>query len=275
MTLSVLGLVLVAAIIHAIWNTWLKVSSDRLVALTTLAIGWAVVGFASLPFVGTPHREAWPYLLVSALVHTIYSLTLIRAYGLGNLSVTYPIARGTGPLIVAAVSTAYLGDSLGVAGFLSVALIVVGVGWLGLRRSSQGYAGLLFSLLTGALIGTYTLLDGVGGRIGGSPHAFAAWLFLLTALPIVVVSGSVHGARFAGLVRPVLLKGVSAGVLSASAYWVIVWAMSVAPMGLVAAVRESSVVFAALLGGLLLGERVRWVAVAFVFGGVVLAGLVR
>jgi len=273
LTLSVLGLVLVAAVIHALWNTWLKASGDRLVALTTLAVGWAIVGLSSLPFVGTPRQEAWPYLLVSALVHTVYSLTLIRAYGLGNLSVTYPIARGTGPLVVVVVSTAYLGDSLGVMGFLAVALIVIGVGWLGVPRSNQGYAGLLFSLLTGAFIGTYTLLDGFGGRLGESPHAYVAWLLLLTAFPIFVVSGSVHGARFASLVRPIWLKGVSAGVLSAAAYWVVVWAMSVAPMGLVAAVRESSVVFAALFGSMLLRERVRWAAVVVVFGGIVFTGL--
>ena len=112
MTVSVLGLVLVAAITHALWNTWLKVSEDRLVALALLAAGWGIVGLSSLLLVESFHEDAWLYLLVSTIVHTIYSLTLIRAYSLGDLSVTYPIARGTGPLVVVVVSTVYLGDSL-------------------------------------------------------------------------------------------------------------------------------------------------------------------
>lgn len=273
MTLAVLGLVLVAAITHALWNTWLKVSEDRLVALALLAAGWGIVGLSALLFVGSFHEDAWPYLLVSTIVHTIYSLTLIRAYSLGDLSVTYPIARGTGPLVVAIVSTVYLGDSLGAVGFLAVILIVIGVIWLGIPRSTRSYASVLFSLLTGILIGAYTLLDGLGGRLAGSPHAYAALLFLLTSIPILVFAGLARRDELSSLARPMWLKGVTAGVLSAAAYWVVVWAMSVAPMGLVAAVRESSVVFAALLGAFLLRERVRWVAVVLVLAGIVLTSL--
>jgi len=129
------------------------------------------------------------------------------------------------------------------------------------------------SLLTGVLIGSYTLLDGFSGRLGGSPHAFTAWLFLLTSIPIFVVAGWRHKTKLIDLMHPILARGVSAGILSAAAYWIVVWAMSVAPMGLVAALRETSVVFAALLGGTLLRERVRWAAVILVFCGIVLARL--
>ena len=272
MTGSVLGLVLLAALTHALWNTWLKVSGDRLVALATIATGWAVVGLSSLPFVGAPSPVAWPYLLASTLVHSVYSLTLIRAYGHAALSITYPIARGTAPLIVAAVSVAYLGDSLGVAGFTAVALIVVGVVWLGAPRPGQSRTGLILSLLTGVLIGAYTLLDGIGARIGASPHGFAAALFWLTALPILTVAVWVHRTDLPSMARPLWLRGLAAGIMSAAAYWVVVWAMTVAPMGLVAAVRETSVVFAAVLGALL-GERVRWAPVGLVLLGVVLIRL--
>ncbi len=273
MTSSVLGLVLLAAVTHALWNTWLKVSDDRLVALATIAVGWGIVGLSSLPFVGVPEARAWPVLIVSTLVHTIYSLNLIRAYGLGNLSVAYPIARGTAPLVVAVVSVVYLGDSLGPTEFLAVLLIVLGVICLGAFRLDQSFMGLLFSVLTGVFIGTYTLLDGQGGRIGSSPHAYAAWLFLLTAVPVVAIAFMTRRGTFAKLSRPLWSKGVSVGVVSAASYWVIVWAMSVAPMGLVAAVRESSVVFAALIGSFFLRERVRWIGVVLVFGGIVLTRL--
>lgn len=273
MTLSVLALVLLTAAAHALWNSWLKVSGDRLVTLATIAVGWAVVGLAALPAVGVPEPRVWSYLLASTLVHTIYSLTLVRAYGLGNLSVVYPIARGVAPLIVALVSTIYLGDALDSMGLLAVLLIVAGVLWLGLSQSHGSSAGVLFSLLTGVLIGAYTLLDGQGGRIGESPHAFAAWLFILTATPVTATAILFHRGEFTELARPLWSKGISLGIMSAGAYWIVVWAMSVAPMGLVAAVRESSVVFAALIGGFLLREPVRWIAVILVFGGIVLTRL--
>ena len=228
---------------------------------------------SALPFVGIAHQDAWPYLLVSTLVHTLYSLTLIWAYSLADLSTTYPIARGTAPLVVAVVSAVFLGDSLGAVGFAAVILIVIGVLWIGARPLGHNYTGLVLSLLTGGLIGVYTLLDGLGGRIGDSPHGFAASLFSLTAIPIVLVAGFVHRGEFAAMARPLWLRGIGAGVLSAGAYWVVVWAMSVAPMGLVAAVRESSVVFAAVIGGVLLKERVRWAAVLLVFCGIVLTRL--
>ena len=272
MTGSVLGLVLVAALTHALWNTWLKVSGDRLVALATIATGSAIVGLSSMPFVGAPSAVAWPYLLASTLVHSVYSLTLIRAYGHAGLSLAYPIARGTAPLIVAVVSVAYLGDSLGAAGFTAVALIVVGVLWLGAPGPGQSRTGLMLSLLTGVLIGVYTLLDGTGARVGASPHGFAAALFCLTALPIMTAAVWVHRTDLLRMARPLWLQGLAAGIGSAAAYWVVVWAMSVAPMGLVAAVRETSVVFAGVLGAAL-GERVRWAPVGLVLLGVVLIRL--
>ena len=158
-------------------------------------------------------------------------------------------------------------------GIFAVAMIVVGVVWLGAPRAGQGHAGWMLGLFIGVMIGTYTLLDGLGARTIGSPHAYMAYLLLFTSVPIFLVAGVVQRGRFIGLMRPIWLKGVSAGIVSAGAYWLIVWAMTVAPLGLVAAVRESSVVFVALLGGLLLKERVRWAAISLVFGGVVLTRL--
>ena len=273
MTLSVLALVLAAAITHAVWNAWLKISGDRLVALATLAAGWTMVGFVSLYWVGTPVREVWSLLGISTLVHTVYALTLIRAYGHGNLSVTYPIARGTGPLVVAIVSAFFFGDVLGVQGFAAVLLIVAGVAWLGIPHDTQSMTGVLLSVITGILIGTYTLLDGYSGRLGDSPHAYVAWLLILTGIPIMLIAARVRGSAIAGLIRPVLPRGIVGGVVSAVSYWAVIWAMSVAPMGLVAAVRETSVIFAALFGGALLKERVRWAAVMLVLAGIVLTRL--
>lgn len=272
LTILTFSLVLAAALLHAGWNFWLKVSGDRLVALATLASGWAIVGSLAAILLGAPKAAAWPYLLGSTVVHTVYSLALIRTYKHGNLSIAYPVARGIGPLVVALVSTIFLGESLGAAGVFGVVLIIGGAVWLGFPATIPDLSNLMISIATGVLIGTYTLLDGLGGRVG-SPHVFAAWLFLFTALPIGMVALAVHRAKLCNLVRPIWHKGVVAGVLSAAAYWIVIWAMSEAHMGLVAALRESSVVFAALLGAILLKERVKWLGVCLVFGGIVLTKL--
>tara|TARA_B100000029_G_scaffold515566_3_gene623270 strand:+ start:941 stop:1765 length:825 start_codon:yes stop_codon:yes gene_type:complete len=267
---SVLLLVLLAAITHASWNAWLKVSGDRLIALATLAIGWLLVGLLSLPFVGFPSTEAWPFLLASIIIHISYSLMLIRAYEFADLSTTYPIARGVAPLVVAILSGILLEEPLGIFGLFAVSLIVLGVIWLGLPSRSNGYKGLTISLITGCLIGIYTFLDGLGGRVSGSPSAYTACLLIGTAIPLFIVTAVVHKRNCFRLVRPLLLRGFLAGVLSAIAFAVVIWAMSIAPMGLVAAVRESSVVFVSMLGALLLKERVRWAAVILVFSGIML-----
>ena len=137
-------------------------------------------------------------------------------------------------------------------------------------RTRLDAPNLIFSLVTGVLIGVYTLLDGVGGRVG-SPHLFSAWLFVLTSFPILLIALAVRRKQFIALLRPTWKKGVAAGVVSALAYWIAIWAMSETPMGLVAALRESSVVFAAILGAVFLKERVRWIGVSLVFSGIALS----
>lgn len=273
MTPTVFALVLLAALGHALWNTWLKTSGDRIVALALLGAGWGVAGLASLPVVGMPEPRVWPYLLASTAVHTAYALALIRAYARGKLTVAYPIARGLGPLIVTLFSTTVLGDTLGLAGIAGVSMLIAGIFWLGIPDRAPDRSVVLLSLLTGILIGCYTLLDGTGGRAGESAHTYAAWLFLLTSAPVILLALVIHGRRLPTLAAPVWKKGLTAGVLSAAAYWIVVWAMSEAHMGLVAALRESSVLFAGLIGYFVLRERVRWAAVGLVFGGIALTRL--
>jgi drug/metabolite transporter (DMT)-like permease len=273
LTLPAFLLVLAAALLHAGWNFWLKVTGDRLAALAAIGTGWSIVGLFAVALLGVPEPAVWPYLLASTFVHTLYSLMLIRSYRLGSLSVAYPIARGIGPLVVAVVSSVYLGETLGSDGILGIALIAAGTVWLGLPTSMPAWSSLMLSIATGVLIGMYTLLDGLGGRIGASPHVFAAWLFVLTAFPVIAIALAVHRSRLLPLLRPILPKGLIAGVVSAAAYWIVIWAMSGAHMGLVAALRESSVVFAALLGAVFLDEQVRWPGIMLVFAGIVLVKL--
>jgi drug/metabolite transporter (DMT)-like permease len=132
---------------------------------------------------------------------------------------------------------------------------------------------MLFGLMGGGLIAAYTLLDGVGARVSGSAHAYAAWLFLLTGIPLLAIGLVVHRGSFVVLARPMAVRGLAAGGIAATAFSIVIWALTQAPMGLVAALRETSVVFVALASGLILKEKVNWLAIASVFAGVVLIRL--
>lgn len=273
MTVEVLLLVLLAALVHATWNTWLKVSGDRLIAMSLMGSGWALFAACWLPFLDAPGPAAWPYLSASVLMHLAYSLVLVPAYRLVDLSVAYPMIRGTAPVTVTLVSMLALGEAVGPLGVLAVLLVTGGVVALGWSGGTGSYRALLFGVLGGALLAAYTLLDGVGVRLSGSIHGYAAWLFFLTGFPLLGVGLVAHRRNFVALARPVALRGLLAGITASMAFWIVIWALSRAPLGLVAAARETSVVFVALGSGALLREKVSWIAIGAVFVGVVLIRL--
>ena len=279
MDLPVLALVLLAAVAHAAWNGWLKKSSPDFAGLAAMSIGWLILGVIGLLFVGLPDGSHWPYLLLTTVVHTIYATLLVSAYRHGELSLTYPIARGTGPLIVALAAPFLLNETLEEPHLLAVALIVAGIliiGLAGAGASLRERHAILLSLATGVAIGLYTLIDAAGARAGSSPHTYSAWLFVLTAIALLAVTGFVHGTATCKLLRPHLRHGIAICILSAVAYSIVLWAMTVAPAALVAAVRETSILFAALIGWRFLGERItrlRWLGVALTAVGLVVARL--
>lgn len=277
MDLRVLALVLLSAAAHAAWNAWLKDAGDRLSSMAAIATGWLIVGCLSIPFVGLPSIVSWPFLLATTFVHTAYVMLLITAYKYAEFSLAYPIARGTGPLLVALAAPVIVREHLEGPGFFAVTLIVIGIfliGAFGNERSLGGSRAILFSLATGVLIAAYTMIDGQGARVGQTPHAYAGWLFILIAIPIMVLAMKRLRKSATTLLAGHWKKGVPIGVLSALAYWVIVWAMTVAPMALVAAARETSILFAALVSWGVLGEKLRllrWVGVGITLVGLVLA----
>ncbi len=277
MDLPVFALVLLAAVAHATWNGWLKKSSPDLVGLATISIGWLILGVIGILIVGLPAGAHWPYLLLTTVVHTIYAALLVNAYRHGELSLTYPIARGTGPIIVVLAAPFLLNEYLEGPDLLAVALIVAGIliiGLAGAGASLRERHAILLSLATGVTIALYTLIDAAGARSGPSPHIYSAWLFVLTAIALLVVTGFVHRTATLTLLRPHLRHGISVGVLSAVAYSIVLWAMTVAPAALVAAVRETSILFAALIGWRLLGEKItglRWLGVVLTVIGLVAA----
>jgi len=280
MDLHVLALVLLAAAAHAGWNAWLKDSGDKLSSMAALAMGWLIVGCISVPIVGFPSIVSWPYLLATTVVHTSYAILLISAYRHAEFSLAYPIARGTGPLLVAFAAPLVVSEHLEGPSFFAVTLIVIGIlliGAFGNERNLGGRRAILFSLATGVLIAAYTIIDGQGARSGSSPHAYAGWLFILIAIPIIMLARwKLQKASVKSLLAGHWQRGVPVGVLSALAYWVIVWAMSVAPMALVAAARETSILFGALVSWGVLGEKLRllrWVGIVVTLAGLVLAKL--
>lgn len=269
-------MVLAAAVLHAVWNALVKVNGDRLVIVAVIMGSQTVICLGLLPVVGLPEPDAWPYILGSIVLHNSYCLFLVMAYRYGDLSHVYPIARGSAPLIVALVSAVVVGEVLSGRALLAVMLITLGVMSLALTRGAgeiREVRAVLFALGTGVFIASYTVVDGMGARINGDAHVYTFWLLGLHGIPFAVLTAVARKRRLAPQVRKVWKIGLSAGVASLLAYWIVIWAMTMAPLALVSALRETSVVFAVLFGVVLLKERldvVRLAAVAATLVGTVL-----
>jgi len=281
LSLEAVGLVLLAALFHASWNALVKTSGDRLAVLAMLNGVGSVIALLALPFVAVPARESWIYLCASIVLHSGYYFFLIGAYRVGDLSHVYPLARGLSPLLVAGAAVVFAGEILSPAAFFGVMLACAGIvslsfdagpPWRNDRRP------LLFALGTAAFIASYTIVDGIGVRAAGSVAGYIAWLFSLDAIPIVLVAWILRRREVRWTVRTEWKKGVVGGMLALGAYGLVIWAMSLASMAAVSALRETSVIFAALIGTIVLKERfskLRIGAAVVVAAGVVLMNLAR
>jgi drug/metabolite transporter (DMT)-like permease len=270
----VVAAVLVAALLHATWNAAAHAMPDREVGFFLLNVGVCVVPIACLPWVGLPDPAAWPFVLGSVLVHLAYNLLLLRSYQLGDFGQTYPLARGTAPLVVAVVGVALVGQHLSLVEALGVVTISVGLVVLVLGRGSfhAGRPAVLAALTTGLAIATYTVLDGVGVRRSADPLPYIAWIFALQG-PLIA---SVVALRRRGLVRDaraLLVPGLLSGLVSFVAYALVVWAQSRGRLATVASLREVGIVFGAVIGAVLFHERfgpLRVLGSLVVLAGVVL-----
>jgi drug/metabolite transporter (DMT)-like permease len=257
MTGEVVAAVLAAALFHAGWNALVRIAGDRLAVMGLIAAGHAACALAALPFVAMPDSAALPWLAASVTLHVGYKLFLAEAYRGGELGQVYPVARGTAPLLVTGISLLWLDEPLAPATLAGVAVIALGVASLALRGGAplgDNPRPMLFALGTAGFIAAYTLVDGLGARIAGTPHGYAAWLFLGDGVLTVAIVLAVRRRAALALMRDQALPGLCGGALSVAAYWLVIWAMTRAPIAPVAALRETSVIFAALIGGLFLGE---------------------
>ena len=251
-TLAVLG----AAMAHATWNAMIKSSGDVLLDMTLVVF---VSGLVSAPFmlvVDVPAPAVWPYILASMVLHIGYYVALVGAYRAGDLSHGYPIMRGLAPLIVSLSAVAWLGEAPKPMVWLGVLLICGGVlslGFIGFRwRESRVSLG--WALANACIIASYTLVDAAGVRVSGKPESYVVWLFALDALPFTVMVYFLKREQLIAYAKRSWLRGLVGGTLSAGAYGVVLWAMTRAPVAAVAALRETSVIFAALIGAWLLKE---------------------
>jgi drug/metabolite transporter (DMT)-like permease len=254
MTLPIAAIVLFAALLHASWNALLKGGSDRLWAMTIMGVATSLTCAALLPFLPVPHRASWPYLIGSAVLHIGYNIFLIRAYRSGEFGSAYPVARGSSPLMVTLGAALAAGETPSPSGMAGIALVSGGIISLAFRGRHLPESGILYALGTGLFIAAYSVTDGIGGRLSGSPVSYTLSMCLLwgaTAVPVYWLRRrDSHLWRGAGATSAAALGGV----VSLIAYGIVIFAMTRAPMGAVSALRETSVLFAVLLGRLFFAE---------------------
>jgi drug/metabolite transporter (DMT)-like permease len=256
MPLSVFAIVMFAALVHASWNAIVKSAGDKF--LTTIMVAASASGLSAvlLPFLTMPAPASWPYAATSALFQITYYLLLARTYQIADMSQTYPLMRGTAPLIVALISVFRLGDVLSPIAWAGVLGICLGVCSIALGNGLQDRKGVYLALVNAVVIAGYTLIDGVGVRRSGAPAAYTLWVFLLTGLPLAVWAASVRRAEFFAYFGRHWRLGIAGGVGTTVSYGLALWAMTVAPVAVVAALRETSILFGILIAALVLREHV-------------------
>lgn len=280
MSATVLAVVLFAALLHAGWNAMVKGGADQSASMTAVVMGQGLCGLLLVPFVSVPPVEALPWLAAGIGLHLGYNVFLMQAYRIGDLTQVYPIARGASPLLVLLGSSLFLGVSFTPLEITAILTICIGIASTSLARHGdglfQGKAALL-ALITGGFIAGYSIVDGHGARLSGSATAFFAWLALIDALVFVlgwrIVRPEVIGKALA-LQRHLVLGGGASFI----AYLLVVWAFTQAPIAHVTALRETSIIFALLIGVIVLNEKLslgRVLSIATTLAGAILLRLGR
>lgn len=277
MSLEITLAVLLAALLHASWNAMIKGGSDVLLDTATIVAGAGLIAFPFLFVVPLPNAASWPYIFGSIITHLAYYFLMVNAYRTGELSLVYPLMRGVAPLITAVLGVVWLRELPAPLSWIGMLLISIGVVALALRPADaapvlSGHGRAVgFALGNAAVIAVYTIIDGTGARLAGNPWSYIVWLFVLDALPFSIYMLATQKRAFVVALMDRRRHGLIGGALSAGAYAISVWAMTKAPVALVASLRETSVLFATLIGARLLKERLtarRWAGVGAVVIGV-------
>ena len=252
-TLAVLG----AGLLHAGWNALLKSApgGDPMLDMATIVAGSAVCGLIAIPFVGVPDTSAWKFAAVSSIIHWGYYVTLAHAYRTGDLSFAYPLMRGSAPLIVTLLGIVFLREWPTPQIALGIALISLGIVSIAFaRRGRHPPSAAGWALANACIIAAYTLIDGAGARASGNALAYVSWLIFLESIPFLAWIWARQGTVAFTYIGRSWRRGLLGGAASLGAYGIVLWAMTRAPVAAVAALRETSVLFAALIGAFVLKE---------------------
>jgi drug/metabolite transporter (DMT)-like permease len=275
MTLALIAMMLAAAALHAGWNVVVKAAPDQREEVVLVALVAALAAACALPFVPPLPAAAWPYLIASVLMQVLYFQLLGLVYRHGELSYAYPLMRGSAPLLTALAAVIVVGEHLSPGAWLGVSLLSCGVVTLGadqFRSGRFGWSVTGFGLLNAVIIAGYTVVDGIGIRICAAPWPYIAWLFLLNGVALLLLTMLRGPRRLLEYALERWRTGLLCGLCMIASYGIALWAMTRAPLALVAALRETSVLFAALFAAVFLRERfgaARYVAVGLVTAGAI------
>lgn len=256
MSVAVFATVLVAAILHATWNAIVKRGGSTLLTTVLVTASAALIAAAGLPFLSGPHLASWPFIAASTIFQIAYFVLVAQTYRVADMSLTYPLMRGTAPLLVAVASFAFVGEPLSRSAWLGVGIICAGILSMASAARSASKAGVTMALCNAIVIAGYTLIDGVGVRRSGAPASYTLWIFLLTGIVLAGWALSTQRRTFLYYSARNWTLGLVGGAGTIGSYGLALWAMTVAPVAVVAALRETSILFGVAISALFLREQV-------------------
>ena len=271
--LTVTLAVLAAAVTHATWNAIAHGIKDQTLAFALIGIGGITVSIPLVIVAALPRSSSWPYLLASIAIHVFYNLLLMQCYRLGEFSQVYPLARGISPLVVTILAAMFVHEHLGLLQVAGVVVVSAGLAFLVFGGRRPGRGAFLAAVGTGLTIAAYTTVDGVGVRLSASPVGYIGWLMVLQSLCVPLFAAVRRRDVLLKQPRRILLAALAAGALSVLAYGLVLWAQTRGALAPIAALRETSVIFGAIIGTLVFREpfgRTRIIATVLVVAGIVL-----
>lgn len=276
MSLDVFAIIMLGAALHATWNAVVKGGDNKLLTTCMIASIASLIASAVIPFLELPSKESWPFIGASVILQVVYFVLVASTYRIADMSQTYPIMRGTAPLLVATASVGLLSESLSSFAWLGIAIICIGILSMAATPGIGQRKGLLLALVNAAVIAGYTLIDGVGVRKSGAPAAYTLWIFLLTGLALALWACAVRRREFWRYLARHWRPGVIGGFGTVVSYGLALWAMTAAPIATVSALRETSILFGVVISALVLKEQLtrrRIMAACIIAGGAIVLRL--
>jgi len=256
MTLTVFGVLLFAALLHASWNAIVKAGSNKLYSAISVSGSAALIALILLPFSAQPTLASVPYLIASCMLQVVYTVLVAKTYQISDMSQTYPLMRGTAPLLVALVSVTILGESLSDMAWTGIGVICLAILAMAFNGRFHLQKGVYFALLNACFIAGYTLVDGHGVRVSGTALGYTLWTFFMNGACLLAWAMLVRRHDVTRYLIQNWKQGIPGGIGTMGSYGLALWAMTQAPLAVVAALRETSILFGALIAALFLHERV-------------------